>query len=103
MVEFPDLPPMENFHSNTLNRTFERIIFSPIIAVNGKMQTAVAQPGSVSAANPHAGLKVEEVPAGAHGPRARQPRGDAGRLLPTPTEGRCLKGWKPAQSTKEKW
>ncbi len=65
MVEFPDLPPMENFHSNTLNRTFERIIFSPIVAVNGKMQTAVAKPGSVSASNPHAGLKVEEVPAGA--------------------------------------
>jgi len=35
-VEFPDGPPMENFHSNSLNRTFERIIFSPAILVNGK-------------------------------------------------------------------
>ena len=35
-VEFPDVPPMENFHSNTLNRTFEKIIFSPVIRVNGK-------------------------------------------------------------------
>jgi hypothetical protein len=35
-VEFPDVPPMENFHSNSLNRTFERIIFSPTVLVNGK-------------------------------------------------------------------
>jgi hypothetical protein len=62
-VEFPDVPPMENFHSNSLNRTFEKIILSPIVAVNGRMQTAVAEPGRVSATNPHAGLKVEEVPA----------------------------------------
>ncbi len=65
MVEIPDLPPMKNFYSKSLDRTFESIIFSPIVAVNGKMQTAVVQPGRASAANPHAGLKVEEVPAGA--------------------------------------
>jgi hypothetical protein len=35
-VEFPDVPPMKNFHSNSLNRTFERIIFAPAILVNGK-------------------------------------------------------------------
>ena len=34
-VEFPDVPPMENFHSNSLNRTFEKIIFSSAIRVNG--------------------------------------------------------------------
>lgn len=28
-VEFPDSPPMVNFHSKTLNRTFEKIIFAP--------------------------------------------------------------------------
>jgi predicted RNase H-like HicB family nuclease len=64
-VELPDLPPMENFYSKSLDRTFDRIIFSPTVAVNGRMQTAVVQPGRVSAANPHGGLKVEEVPAGA--------------------------------------
>ena len=64
IVEFPDLPPMENFHSKTLDRTFEKIIFSPIVAVNGKVQTGVVQPGGVSAANPHAGLKIDEAPAG---------------------------------------
>ena len=35
-VEFPDVPPMKNFHSNSLNRTFETIIFSPTIRINGK-------------------------------------------------------------------
>ena len=33
-VEFPDVPPMENFRSNSLNRTFEKIIFSSAIRVN---------------------------------------------------------------------
>ena len=36
-VEFPDSPPMENFHSKTLNRTFDKIIFSPAIRINGKL------------------------------------------------------------------
>jgi hypothetical protein len=35
-VEFPDSPPMENFHSKTLNRTFDRIIFSSALRINGK-------------------------------------------------------------------
>ncbi len=35
-VEFPDSPPMENFHSNTLNRTFDKIILSPALRINGK-------------------------------------------------------------------
>ncbi len=35
-VEFPDSPPMENFHSKTLNRTFDKIIFAPGIQINGK-------------------------------------------------------------------
>ena len=64
MVEIPDLPPMETFYSKSLNRTFERIIFSPMVSVNGRIQTAVVQPGRVSAADPHGALKVEEVPAG---------------------------------------
>lgn len=29
MVEFPDSPPMVNFQSKTLNRTFDKIIFAP--------------------------------------------------------------------------
>jgi hypothetical protein len=33
-VEFPDSPPMVNFQSKTLKRTFEKIIFAPGIAVN---------------------------------------------------------------------
>lgn len=33
-VEFPDSPPMINFSSKTLKRTFEKIIFAPGIAVN---------------------------------------------------------------------
>jgi hypothetical protein len=35
-VEFPDSPPMLNFHSKTLNRTFEKIIFAPGIRIGGK-------------------------------------------------------------------
>ena len=57
MVEFPDLPPMENFHSNTLNRTFERIIFSPIVAVNGRMQTAVGPARESLRSQPPRGLE----------------------------------------------
>jgi nitrous oxide reductase accessory protein NosL len=33
-VEFPDSPPMVNFQSKTLKRTFDKIIFSPGLAVN---------------------------------------------------------------------
>lgn len=33
-VEFPDSPPMINFQSKTLKRTFEKIIFAPGLAVN---------------------------------------------------------------------
>ena len=33
-VEFPDAPPMVNFQSKTLKRTFDKIIFSPGLAVN---------------------------------------------------------------------
>lgn len=35
-VEFPDSPPMINFQSKTLKRTFEKIIFAPGLAVNPK-------------------------------------------------------------------
>ena len=35
-VEFPDSPPMENFQSKTLNRTFDKIILAPGIQINGK-------------------------------------------------------------------
>lgn len=35
-VEFPDSPPMVNFQSKTLNRTFEKIIFAPGIRIGGK-------------------------------------------------------------------
>ncbi len=56
-VEFPDSPPMENFHSKTLNRTFEKIIFSPVIRVNGKTQTAAVVPEAAKGANPHGGMK----------------------------------------------
>ncbi|UFS68688.1 hypothetical protein LPW11_12285 [Geomonas sp. RF6] len=33
-VEFPDSPPMINFSSKTLKRTFDKIIFAPGLAVN---------------------------------------------------------------------
>ena len=33
-VEFPDSPPMVNFQSKTLKRTFEKIIFAPGLAIN---------------------------------------------------------------------
>jgi len=33
-VEFPDSPPMVNFQSKTLKRTFDKIIFAPGLAVN---------------------------------------------------------------------
>jgi hypothetical protein len=32
-VEFPDSPPMVNFQSKTLNRTFDKIIFAPGIRI----------------------------------------------------------------------
>lgn len=35
-VEFPDSPPMENFYSKTLNRTFDKVIFSPALRINGQ-------------------------------------------------------------------
>jgi hypothetical protein len=61
-VEFPDSPPMENFYSKTLNRTFERIIFSPVIRVNGKNQVVPAVPEAAKGTNPHAGMKTKEMP-----------------------------------------
>lgn len=33
-VEFPDSPPMVNFQSKTLKRTFDKIIFAPGISVS---------------------------------------------------------------------
>lgn len=36
MVEFPDSPPMINFQSKTLNRTFDKIIFAPGLRIAGK-------------------------------------------------------------------
>ncbi|SNB46344.1 hypothetical protein [Geobacter sp. DSM 9736] len=33
MVEFPDSPPMVNFQSKTLKRTFDKIIFAPGLRV----------------------------------------------------------------------
>ena len=33
-VEFPDSPPMVNFPSKTLKRTFEKIIFAPGLAIS---------------------------------------------------------------------
>ena len=35
-VEFPDSPPMINFQSKTLKRTFDKIIFAPGLRVAGK-------------------------------------------------------------------
>jgi hypothetical protein len=43
-VLFPDSPPVENFHSKTLNRTFEKIILAPAIQVNGKPGQMGAHP-----------------------------------------------------------
>lgn len=36
MVEFPDSPPMVNFQSKTLNRTFDKIIFAPGLRIAEK-------------------------------------------------------------------
>jgi hypothetical protein len=36
IVEFPDSPPMLNFKSKTLNRTFDKIIFAPGLRIAGK-------------------------------------------------------------------
>ena len=36
MVEFPDSPPMLNFQSKTLKRTFDKIIFAPGLRIVGK-------------------------------------------------------------------
>jgi nitrous oxide reductase accessory protein NosL len=33
VVEFPDSPPMANFQSKTLKRTFEKIIFAPAVRI----------------------------------------------------------------------
>ncbi len=35
-VEFPDSPPMVNFQSKTLKRTFDKIIFAPGLRVSSK-------------------------------------------------------------------
>ncbi len=43
-VEFPDSPPMENFHSKTLNRTFDKIIFSSALRINGQTVEMGAHP-----------------------------------------------------------
>lgn len=43
-VVFPDSPPVANFHSKTLNRTFDRIILSPGIQINGKPGQMGAHP-----------------------------------------------------------
>jgi hypothetical protein len=43
-VVFPDSPPLENFQSKTLNRTFDKIILSPAIQVNGKPGQMGAHP-----------------------------------------------------------
>ncbi|GFO63166.1 hypothetical protein [Geomonas paludis] len=34
IVEFPHSPPMVNFQSKTLKRTFDNLIFAPVLAVN---------------------------------------------------------------------
>lgn len=36
VVEFPDSPPMVNFQSKTLNRTFDKIIFAPGLRIASK-------------------------------------------------------------------
>jgi hypothetical protein len=36
IVEFPDSSPMLNFHSKTLNRTFDKIIFAPGLRIAKK-------------------------------------------------------------------
>lgn len=33
-IEYPETPAMENFHSKTLNRTFEKILFVPGIRID---------------------------------------------------------------------
>jgi len=32
-IEYPETPPMANFQSKTLNRTFEKILFVPGIRI----------------------------------------------------------------------
>lgn len=36
IVEFPDSPPMINFESKTLHRTFDKIIFAPGLRIDNK-------------------------------------------------------------------
>jgi hypothetical protein len=36
VVEFPDSPPMVNFQSKTLKRTFDKIIFAPGLRIDQK-------------------------------------------------------------------
>lgn len=43
-VEFPDSPPVENFQSKTLNRTFDKIIFASDLRINGKPVEMGAHP-----------------------------------------------------------
>jgi hypothetical protein len=43
-VEFPDSQPMENFHSKTLNRTFDKIIFASALRINGQPVEMGAHP-----------------------------------------------------------
>jgi hypothetical protein len=57
LAEFPDSPPMENFHSKTLNRTFPAIIFSPAIKINGTLQVVPTGGAGSAGTDPHAGMK----------------------------------------------
>ncbi|HVN23288.1 MAG TPA: hypothetical protein VMT71_04915 [Syntrophorhabdales bacterium] len=43
-VVFPDSPPVENFRSKTLNRTFDKIILAPAVQVNGRPGQMGAHP-----------------------------------------------------------
>jgi hypothetical protein len=45
-VEFPDSPALENFQSKTLNRTFDKIILSPGIRINGEHGQMGAHPAT---------------------------------------------------------
>ena len=45
-VEFPDSPPLENFQSKTLNRTFDKIILAPAIRINGEPGQMGAHPNT---------------------------------------------------------
>jgi len=77
-VEFPDSAPMENFHSKSLNRTFDQIIFAPAMRVNGQMQAAKAPSGP----NPHAGVMAPMEPGAAPGGTMAGANPHAGMMPP---------------------